>query len=271
MAEIILPAGTKMKMLSVALGTISLLDFAVLFVLFNEVDRATGCAEISHDRIAELVGCKRRAAERATRRLLDAKHIQIDRRQVGHRANGSNVFGGRGGKNRYRLIFERPSGETVKRKETSSHGTVIKDRPARHERPSGDDTKDRPAEHGTLSLNLSPKNPLRRAALARGANTWGAVKCRVSRSLGEDIFAAWFGKLVLADVSGSIVTLLAPSKFVANWIDGHYPLALQEAWQCEDRTISQVLIVDRSRLQTQASDAGEVDIQERGQCGATRP
>jgi DnaA N-terminal domain len=91
-----------------------------------------------------------------------------------------------------------------------------------------------------------------------GANAWGAVKRRLTEKHGIDVFDAWFGKLILSDIAGAIVTMIASSKFVADWINQHFPDVLLEAWQCEDQTISQVTVIDRSKLhrREQEQDAG---------------
>ena len=99
MGEIVLPAGTKMRLLSEALGRLQWLDFRTLFVLFEKADRATGTVEISHDDLAAKVGCQKRAAENATARLIASGDIKVERQQIGQRSNGAPVYGGRGRRN----------------------------------------------------------------------------------------------------------------------------------------------------------------------------
>lgn len=68
MAEVTLPAGLKMQRLMAALvsGTVTPLDFCILFVLYSEVDRRTGITEISHEELAGFTGKKKRTMERTT-------------------------------------------------------------------------------------------------------------------------------------------------------------------------------------------------------------
>jgi len=146
MGDLVLPAGTKMRLLGEAQRRLANLDFRVLFVLHERADRSTGTVEISHGELAAEVRCQRRAAEKATTRLIASGDIKVERQQIGQRADGSPVYGGKGRRNRYRLIFERPSIGTVFEGERPSVETVNKDRPATPERPSGDAGKTVPVD-----------------------------------------------------------------------------------------------------------------------------
>lgn len=185
--EVVLSAGGKMWRLRAALRDIAeeklvdgermtFLDFLVLFYLHHSVDRESGCTQASHAECSFAIGCKVRAVERSTARLAKFGHIQIERKRIGHRRDGSQVFGASGGKNRYRLILERPSEgtvssqderpsvETASLQERPSVETVIKDRPQGRERPSLGTRKTVPRDGVSLSLNsLSQKISLAHA------------------------------------------------------------------------------------------------------------
>lgn len=254
MSEIILPAGTKMRKLYEALssGRISALDFTVLFVLYHEVDRASAITEISHDKIAATIGCKRRAVERSTARLAagQAPFIKIERRAIGQRSDGSTVYGGRHGRNSYRLMFKRLPDGAVISNERPSPGTVLKDRPAGHERPSPEIQKDRLPGGNTLSLDLSHKNlPCAHAGESdHGSDPfevrWQAIKERLARSerFGQAKVASWLDKLSVESVIDGKVMLLAPTRFLAHYnVTNHADIILTE-WRALDESVSQVII-----------------------------
>jgi hypothetical protein len=189
MGEIVLPAGTKMRVLFESLGRMSMLDFGSLFVLYHEVDRASGLTTISHDEVAAKLGCKRRAAERSLARHVAAGRIRVERKRVGARADGTPLYGGRGGKNTYQLLFERPSDGTVFKSETPPPQTGLKPRPARHETPSTETQKPRLVGHDALYPSYSHKNPLRAGANADAGDVFVLEDSADAQAWSEDLRA----------------------------------------------------------------------------------
>nr|WP_245239871.1 chromosomal replication initiator protein DnaA [Methylobacterium variabile] len=51
---------------------------------------------------------------------------------------------------------------------------------------------------------------------------WQRVKRRLRAELGEDVFASWFARLELQDVSGGVARLTVPTRFLKSWIESHY-------------------------------------------------
>ncbi|WP_407518936.1 chromosomal replication initiator protein DnaA [Methylobacterium oryzisoli] len=54
------------------------------------------------------------------------------------------------------------------------------------------------------------------------AAAWQRVKRRLRAELGEDIFASWFARLELQDVTGDVARLTVPTRFLKSWIESHY-------------------------------------------------
>jgi chromosomal replication initiator protein len=51
---------------------------------------------------------------------------------------------------------------------------------------------------------------------------WARVKRRLRAELGEDVFASWFARLELLEVSGGTARLTVPTRFLKSWIESHY-------------------------------------------------
>ena len=85
--------------------------------------------------------------------------------------------------------------------------------------------------------------PLRREFTPMPAEgIWGAVATRLK---GQDaaVFDAWFAQLVFVDVANGVLTLLAPSKFLADYVGTHYQSRVLAAALAEDRSIRDVKLL----------------------------
>ena len=89
---------------------------------------------------------------------------------------------------------------------------------------------------GTPSSNVVP---LRRAEAQAAGGIWGAAQARLA---GEDraLFDAWFAGLMDAGVAGDCLTLAAPTRFHANYIQTHLIERLRIAVFRSDAGIRQV-------------------------------
>ena len=56
-------------------------------------------------------------------------------------------------------------------------------------------------------------------------------------------YSAWFSSLASAEVESGLMTLIAPSDFVANYVSTHYRTRLKFAFAAEDPTIRDVQII----------------------------
>jgi len=53
-------------------------------------------------------------------------------------------------------------------------------------------------------------------------NQWRAILQSLLSTHGEAVYRSWFSQLRLRDKQGSVMTLHAPTVFVAQWVQGHY-------------------------------------------------
>ncbi|KQP06755.1 chromosomal replication initiation protein [Methylobacterium sp. Leaf99] len=79
---------------------------------------------------------------------------------------------------------------------------------------------------------------------------WARVKRRLRAELGEDVFASWFARLELLEVSGATARLTVPTRFLKSWIESHY--------------IDRVLNTFRSEVE----DVSRIDVSVRGPAAA---
>lgn len=77
---------------------------------------------------------------------------------------------------------------------------------------------------------------------AQDGSVWPDVAAEL---MAEDaaIYAAWFAQLTVLDVEAGVMTLCAPSKFVAGYIQAHYRARLLAAVARKDRSLRDLQIV----------------------------
>ena len=71
---------------------------------------------------------------------------------------------------------------------------------------------------------------------------WGAVAARLKEQ-DSAVYDAWFAQLVFVDVVQGVLTLLAPSKFLADYVGTHYQGRLLAAALAEDRSVQDVKVL----------------------------
>lgn len=69
-----------------------------------------------------------------------------------------------------------------------------------------------------------------------------AVVGRLRRRLGDDKCGAWIAKLSFVGETADVVTLAAPTSFVADYVNAQFGLTLLEAWQAEKPTVMRVKV-----------------------------
>ena len=72
------------------------------------------------------------------------------------------------------------------------------------------------------------------------------VRAALKAKLGEEVFASWFGRLRLDELSPSQVCMSVPTAFLKSWITNHYMPMLREAWEVERPGLLKVELVVRS-------------------------
>jgi chromosomal replication initiator protein len=69
---------------------------------------------------------------------------------------------------------------------------------------------------------------------------WARVRGRLQSEVGEVEYRTWLRQMTLAGVDGDEVTVLLPTRFLRDWVRGHYGDRLNTCWQAENRRIRRV-------------------------------
>ncbi len=84
------------------------------------------------------------------------------------------------------------------------------------------------------------------AADRPNAAHWVRVKNRLRGELGEDVYTSWFARLEFDRADGAVIYLSVPTKFLRQWIQGHYADRLLELWAAERGDVRRVEVTVRS-------------------------
>lgn len=83
--------------------------------------------------------------------------------------------------------------------------------------------------------NVVPLN--RETAKMPQGGLWGAVAARLKEQ-DAAVYEAWFARLVYVDVTQGVLTLMAPNRFLADYVGTHFLGLVTAAAMAEDRSIS---------------------------------
>ena len=81
------------------------------------------------------------------------------------------------------------------------------------------------------------------------------AKARLKAQLGQDIFASWFERMKIDEVSKGLVRLSVPTAFLKTWINSHYSDVLLAIFAEEVPGTLKVDIAVRSAIRSQAAAA----------------
>lgn len=76
---------------------------------------------------------------------------------------------------------------------------------------------------------------------------WNRVAKRLRAELGEDLYSSWFARMEPVSAEGGTVVVSVPTRFLRNWIQGHYREKLIATWAAERRETDEVDIRVRTR------------------------
>ena len=106
------------------------------------------------------------------------------------------------------------------------------------------DTKLKPAALHGFPLNPVPVRPAaERPPLAAGEqlqDQWARVRSRLQQEVGEVEYRTWLRQMTLGSVDGDEVTVHLPSRFLRDWVRGHYSDKLNALWQSENKHVRRV-------------------------------
>jgi chromosomal replication initiator protein len=72
------------------------------------------------------------------------------------------------------------------------------------------------------------------------AAQWARVRGRLQAEVGDVEWRTWLRQMTLAGLDGDEITILLPTRFLRDWIRGHYADRLQSLWQVENRRVRRV-------------------------------
>ncbi|MEM1237410.1 MAG: DnaA N-terminal domain-containing protein [Pseudomonadota bacterium] len=92
--------------------------------------------------------------------------------------------------------------------------------------------------------------PLRPSPPLSGQDEWGwYLAAQTLRELNAPLFEAWFAGLVPVGAEGHTLTLAAPTRFIAEYVDTHYKLHLMRALGASTPEIKAIEITHSARAQ----------------------
>ncbi len=74
------------------------------------------------------------------------------------------------------------------------------------------------------------------------AAQWARIRGRLQSEVGEVEYRTWLKQMTLAGVDGDEVTVHLPTRFLRDWVRGHYGDKLNALWQAENGSIRHVEI-----------------------------
>jgi hypothetical protein len=199
------------------------LDFRLLYYIGHSTDRGTGEARVKQSTIAAAVNAEGRSVQRCIERLQSLGHLQV------------SFAAGRSKVNGYCLCLEKAtlashiingsdeeSISGVAQKATAgTHIDEGKGDPRVHKRrPQG---QEKATRHSHQSIPcLIPCLIPKRASAPADAEALAALGAKLEARLGADRARSWFGKAVITDVVGDMLTLEMPTTFIAARVRSDY-------------------------------------------------
>ncbi|WP_336485340.1 chromosomal replication initiator protein DnaA [Methylobacterium nigriterrae] len=92
------------------------------------------------------------------------------------------------------------------------------------------------------------------------AAAWARVKRRLRAELGEDVFASWFARLELEDVTAGTARLTVPTRFLKSWIESHYLDRVLNTFRSEIEAVSRIEVGVRGPAAPARPVAGAVKV-----------
>jgi len=114
--------------------------------------------------------------------------------------------------------------------------------------------------HQNMADSAAPNLYTGEPPLHSAHNTWKQVKTDLSYALGPNVHRSWTARLRIMHADANMVTLCAPSKFIASKIETNYADTLRRLWKKHDRVdpprgVS--ILVSNSQGHNQAHNQGQ--------------
>lgn len=227
--------------------------FRVACIIGFHFNKNAGDTFVKQDTIARVAGLCPRTVRNAIGELETLGYILVRRRELGTRADGRRVCGGKGIANTYLPALDKSqvaatsagtklaeraklawTERTAKRRPKEAPGCHLGDNqrrqnPAAKEAPGCLPTLNLPTEGNPTALSAGPCQ--------------GPASERLKRRLGDAVFASWFGRVRVGEIAGDTFTLVAPTRFIRDHIATHLIDDVLFAWQAERPEIRRVVVV----------------------------
>ncbi len=90
---------------------------------------------------------------------------------------------------------------------------------------------------------------------AVSVDPWARVCERFRQEFGDHALSSWVGQLTYVGMENNVVELVAPTKFIRDWIERHYKARLKDFFSSEQGNIRDIVIrLDTRPAQPQASE-----------------
>lgn len=99
------------------------------------------------------------------------------------------------------------------------------------------------------------------AVITVGADTWERISEKLRQTYGDAVFKSWLKPLEFAGISGSKAIILAPTRFMRDWIQNNYLETMKRLWQSEAEHVLGVDILVQPPSRTTHSSNATAQIQ----------
>ena len=72
------------------------------------------------------------------------------------------------------------------------------------------------------------------------AASWARIRGRLRDEVGEAEYKSWLRQMTLAGIEGDEAVIFLPTRFLRDWVNGHYGDRLRALWQAENPTIRRI-------------------------------
>lgn len=85
----------------------------------------------------------------------------------------------------------------------------------------------------------NPDTPLEPSA-GRMAEAWARVRARLRAEVGEVEYRSWLRQMTLSGIDGEEAVVTLPSRFLRDWVRGHYGERLRALWAAENLGVKRI-------------------------------
>jgi biotin operon repressor len=228
-------------------------SYKVAAVIGTHFDNKSGMTYVSQEKIAKVTGLSAATVKRAVMDLERRGYILIQRREIGERVDGRKVYGGKGVANVYLPAVDAVQLSATDRGQRLVDRVRINWEDSQNAKQVRDDLLNDPDSRSNTSVKQvtgdlptlsSPTEKISsRAGGPSSTDVLGPAGAVLRQKLGHDVFNSWFGKLTIKSETPDLITLSAPTRFLASRVKQDFEIKMLEAWQAVSPTIKRIDVV----------------------------